>query len=64
MESEQFERAWSEWKNEEFKDSCEVNGMTLLRREIYEEGHGTYETIATFPFAGKEPHIQQLEFRF
>ncbi len=64
MESEQFERAWSEWENEEFKAYCEVSGMILLRRELYKDGHGTYETIATFPFAGKEPHIQQLKLGF
>lgn len=64
MESEQFKRAWSEWKDKEYKAYCKVSGMILLRRELYKEGHGTYEPIATFPFAGKQPHIQQLEFGF
>lgn len=64
MESEQFERAWSEWKDKEYKAYCEVSGMILLRRELFKEGHGTYKPIATFPFAGKQPHIQQLELGF
>jgi len=64
MKPEQFEQAWSEYENEEFESSCEVSGMILLRRKLYKDGHSTYETIATFPFAGKEPHIKQLEFGF
>ncbi len=61
MQSEQFERAWSEWRDKKYKAYCEVSRMILLRRELFKEGHGTYQTIATFPFAGKQPHIQQLE---
>lgn len=64
METHQFESAWSEWKDEEFKASCEVNGMILLRRSLGKEGPGKYRTIATFLFRGKTPPIKQLALDF
>lgn len=64
MEPHQFELAWSEWKNEEFKASCEVNEMILLRRPIHKERPGNYQTIATIPFRGRTPHIEQLQIGF
>lgn len=64
MEADQFESAWSEWKNEEFKASCEVSEMILLRRSIGKEGRGKYRTIVTFPLRGKKPPIKQLALDF
>jgi 2'-5' RNA ligase len=64
MKADQFESAWSEWKDEEFKASCEVNGMILLRKSLGKEGPGKYQTIATFPFRGKTPPIKQLALDF
>lgn len=64
MEADQFESAWSEWKDEKFKASCEVSEMILLRRSIGKEGRGKYRTIATFPLRGKKPPIKQLALDF
>lgn len=64
METHQFESAWSEWKDEEFKASCEVNEMILLRKSVGKEGRDKYRTIATFPFGGKTQPIKQLALDF
>ncbi|WP_192347811.1 2'-5' RNA ligase family protein [Algoriphagus sp. Y33] len=64
MEPEQFEQAWSDYKNEEFKDSCEINGMILLRRPFRKEGYSKFNRIGSFPFEGKRPHVEQLELGF
>jgi 2'-5' RNA ligase len=53
MKPDQFESAWSDWKNEEFKASFEVKEMLLLRRGVDEERHGNYRPIATLTFSGK-----------
>lgn len=64
MNPDQFELAWSEWKNEEFKGSFEVKEMLLLRRTVEEERHGSFQPIATIPFVGKTPTPKQLDFHF
>ena len=64
MELRQFESAWSEWKDEEFKASCEVNEMILLRKSVGKEGRDKYRTIANFPLRGKKPSIKQLALDF
>lgn len=64
MELHQFESAWSEWKDEELKASCEVNEMILLRRSVGKEGCGKYQKIATFPLRGKKPPMEQLALDF
>lgn len=64
METHQFESAWSEWKDEKFKASCEVNEMILLRRSVGKERRDKYRTIATFPLRGKTPPIKQLALDF
>ena len=60
MEPGQFEQAWSEYGSEEFEASCEVNGMTLLRRSF----NSNYAIVAEFPFEGKRPRVEQLGLGF
>lgn len=64
MEADQFKSAWSDWKDEEFKASCEVNEMILLRKSVGKERRDKYRTIATFPLRGKKPPIKQLALDF
>lgn len=64
MEADQFESAWSEWKSEEFKASCEVNEMILLRRPFEKHEVNRFEKIAVFPFGGTGSFGGQLQLQF
>lgn len=64
MELGQFEQAWSEYENEEFEASCEVNQIILLRRPIGKGGYSNYKKIAGFHLEGKRPLVEQLELGF
>ncbi len=63
LNEEQLQRAWQDWKGENFQASFEANEMILLRRPFEGDNNSKFEKVATFDFQGKDPSGNQLSLK-
>lgn len=57
MLESQHNKAWEDWRDEEYVSTFQANEMSLLKRKIT---GGRCQTIATFPFGGDGSSNVQL----
>ncbi|TDQ10126.1 2'-5' RNA ligase family protein [Pedobacter metabolipauper] len=63
MSEQQFNQAWPEWKQQEFKASFNASGMLLIKRRINKtdaQPPENYQVVKYFQFTGTAHHLEQL----